>query len=342
MIGRQDVKGFIQQFAGDNRVVIEFLTTEVLQRQPGHVRDFLLQTSILDKLNASLCNAVANRDDSTQILNSLYEKNLFLFAVDDKSYWYRYHQLFADALQSIRKSEKPGVDSDLHHRASVWYEQNQLPAEAVSHSVSAGNFNRAAELLELHARELLSIRKDERFLSLMKSIPDEFIQNRPVLCIYYALALLPGNMDEVKRLAHNAQMLLQEMQSSKKSEKSRTGNVVVVNYEEFKSLPGILSVLLAYLAGAQSDIEGVLMNSRNALKQLPESDYIWRGGASALLGFASWAKGDLEGACTSYQNGVRILLRTGDYSNEIGAAFILAQIRNEQGRLHEAKKIIDK
>ena len=131
MQGRDDVAGFIAGFAGDDRYIVDYLVEEVLQRQPEHVRSFLLQTSILDRLSGSLCDAVTGQDGGKAKLAALERGNLFLVPLDDRRRWYRYHQLFADVLQAHLLDEQPDDVPDLHRRASAWYEQNGEPSEAI-------------------------------------------------------------------------------------------------------------------------------------------------------------------------------------------------------------------
>ena len=124
MQGRDDVAGFIAGFAGDDRYIVDYLAEEVLQRQPEHVRHFLLQTSILDRLSGPLCDAVTGQDGGKAKLAALEQGNLFLVPLDDRRQWYRYHQLFADVLQAHLLDEQPADVPELHRRASIWYEQN--------------------------------------------------------------------------------------------------------------------------------------------------------------------------------------------------------------------------
>ena len=118
MQGRDDVAGFIAGFAGDDRYIVDYLVEEVLQRQPEHVRSFLLQTSILDRLSGPLCDAVTGQDGGKAMLEALERGNLFLVPLDDRRQWYRYHQLFADVLQAHLLDEQPDDVPELHRRAS--------------------------------------------------------------------------------------------------------------------------------------------------------------------------------------------------------------------------------
>src|SRR5215217_3391147 len=128
MRGRDDVAGFIAGFAGDDRYIVDYLVEEVLERQPDDVRTFLLQTSILSRLNGSLCDVVVGREGGRAMLEALDRANLFLVPLDDRRHWYRYHHLFADVLRARLLDEQPEQLPDLHRRASGWYEVNGEPS----------------------------------------------------------------------------------------------------------------------------------------------------------------------------------------------------------------------
>ena len=107
MRGQVDVPGFIEAFAGDDRYIADYLVEEVLQRQPEHVRSFLLQTSILDRLSGPLCDVVTGQENGKRMLEALERGNLFVVPLDDKRQWYRYHHLFADVLHARLMEEDP-------------------------------------------------------------------------------------------------------------------------------------------------------------------------------------------------------------------------------------------
>src|SRR5207302_74077 len=147
MQGRDDVAGFIDGFAGDDRYVVDYLAEEVLQRQSERVQAFLLQTSILDRLSGSLCDAVTGQGGGKAMLEALDRGNLFLVPLDDRRQWYRYHHLFADVLHARLQDEQPDAIPELHRRASLWFELNGELAEAIRHALVAQDFPRAAELI---------------------------------------------------------------------------------------------------------------------------------------------------------------------------------------------------
>ena len=192
MQGRDDVAGFIAGFAGDDRYVVDYLAEEVLQRQPDRVQAFLLQTSILGRLSGPLCDAVTGQGGGKAMLEALDRGNLFLVPLDDRRRWYRYHQLFADVLQARLLDEQPGQVPDLHRRASAWYQQNGEPSEAISHALAAGDFERAADLVELAIPAMRRTRQEATVRGWLEVLPDEVVRVRPVLSVHFAGALLSG------------------------------------------------------------------------------------------------------------------------------------------------------
>ena len=160
--GRDDQEAFITAFSGSHHYVMDYLLEEVLNRQGVVVQDFLLQTCILDRLCAPLCDAVRKQGGSQTLLDFLERANLFLVALDDKRQWYRYHRLFAEALRQRLQQTTPVLVPDLHLRASRWYEQHGLFAEAISHALAdpvpqAGPF---VEPLTGREREVLQLLLD--------------------------------------------------------------------------------------------------------------------------------------------------------------------------------------
>jgi len=156
MRGRKDVSGFIRAFTGTHRFILDYLVEEVLDQQSPAVQEFLLRTSILERLTGPLCDAVADRSDSRTVLAQLEQANLFLLPLDDERRWYRYHRLFADLLRSRLEQTHPDQVPTLHIQASEWYEGNGLIAEAVSHALAAGDMDQAVRLIEGNALTIIN------------------------------------------------------------------------------------------------------------------------------------------------------------------------------------------
>jgi LuxR family maltose regulon positive regulatory protein len=128
----QAVEEALATFAGSHRPILEYFVAEVLSVQPALIQAFLLRTSVLGRLNGSLCDAVLGRHDSAELLAMLDRASLFLEPLDESEQWYRYHALFAEAMQ--HEARRRFGDAALHRlaqRASLWHEQHGMLAEAV-------------------------------------------------------------------------------------------------------------------------------------------------------------------------------------------------------------------
>ncbi|RPJ37129.1 MAG: helix-turn-helix transcriptional regulator, partial [Chloroflexi bacterium] len=179
--GHPDAAGFIQSFTGSHHFVLDYLLEEVLQRQPEHVRSFLLQTSILDRLSGPLCDSVTGQEDGRGMLVALERGNLFVVPLDDQRQWYRYHHLFADVLQAHLIEAQPEQVSSLQQRASAWYEQNGYPSDAIRNALAAKDFERAAGLIELTWSAMDVSYQSSTWLGWVKALPEALIRDRPVL-----------------------------------------------------------------------------------------------------------------------------------------------------------------
>ena len=256
MQGRSDTAGFIQAFTGSHRFVLDYLVEEVLQHQSEHIRSFLLQTAILDRFCAPLCNAVTEREDGKEMLDVLERSNLFLIPLDDKRQWYRYHHLFADVLQAHLIEAQPEQVSSLHQRASAWYEQNGYPSDAIRHALAAEDFERAAGLIELAWPAMDISYQSAAWLGWVKSLPDKLIRARPVLSVGYAWALLDGGELEACE---------SRLQDAERWLETPSNEMIVVDKGLFQSLPATIATARAYRALALGDIPGTVQYARQAL-----------------------------------------------------------------------------
>ncbi|HKF37725.1 MAG TPA: Fic family protein, partial [Ktedonobacteraceae bacterium] len=184
--GRDDLAGFIDTFTGNHHYVVDYLVEEVLMRQPAAVQDFLVQTCILDRLCGPLCDAVRGRDDSQARLAHVERSNLFLLALDDERQWYRYHQLFAEALRDRLQQTHPALVPELHRRACRWFEQHQLFDEAITHALAVPDIEQAVRLIEQYAWLTNFPSKFHALLGWLNRLPDALIRAHPILCIMQA------------------------------------------------------------------------------------------------------------------------------------------------------------
>jgi LuxR family maltose regulon positive regulatory protein len=337
MQGRGDIAGFIASFAGDDRYIVDYLAEEVLQRQPEHVRSFLLQTSILDRLSGPLCDAVTRQAGGKAMLEALDRGNLFLVPLDDRRRWYRYHHLFADVLRARLLDHQAGAVPDLHRRASEWYEQNGERSEAIRHAMAAEDFERAADLIELAIPAMRQARQEATARRWLEALPDELIRVRPVLSVGYAGALLvSGQLEGVEARLREAERWLETTADAREGPEAPSSAMVVVDEEEFRRLPGAIAIYRAAQALALGDVAGTVTHARRALDLVADDDHLGRGAAAGFLGLTYWTSGELEAAHRSWADAMASLKTAGHVSDAIGCAIALADIEIAQGRLREA------
>jgi LuxR family maltose regulon positive regulatory protein len=349
MRGRADASRFVKAFAGDHRYVVDYLVEEVLQRQPEPVRDFLLQTSILERLCGPLCDAVTGQAEGQARLEALERGNFFVAPLDDNRHWYRYHHLFADVLSAHLRTEQPDHVPILHRRAGEWYEQSGLRADAIRHALAAEDYTRAATLIELAMPEMRRSRQEATLLSWLKALPDEVLHFRPVLNVHYAGVLLQsGETEGVEPHLRDAEQWLGTMANKTDSGPSTTPKgvnplgAVVVDPEEFRRLPGWIAIYRAGYALVQGNVADTVTYAGRALGLLPEDDHLGHGAAAALLGLAYWAKGDLEAAHRTYAEGMARVEKAGHISDAIGGVIALADIEVAQGHLRQAMRTYER
>jgi LuxR family maltose regulon positive regulatory protein len=345
MQGREDTASFIRAFTGSHRFVLDYLAEEVLQRQPEHIRSFLLQTSVLDRFCVSLCNAVTTREDAKEILDTLERRNLFLIPLDDQRQWYRYHHLFAEVLQTHLLETQPEQVSILHQQASVWYEWNGLRSDAIHHSLAAKDFEGAAGLIEVAGptTEDVSI-QSVTWLGWVKRLPEELIRARPVLNVWYAYALLGrGEMEAAESRLKDAEQWLVSADTIKaqlgtspvETCPERSRRMVVVDKEQFKSLSATIAISRAYIAQTLGNIPDTVRYASQVL-ELTEADPFRHSQAYMMLGLTHWASGDLEAADRVFADYTMKLRTSGNIPDAISTSVVLADIRLALGHLREA------
>ncbi|HLJ34264.1 MAG TPA: hypothetical protein VKU38_11455, partial [Ktedonobacteraceae bacterium] len=202
--GCKDTPGFLKSFTGSHRYIIDYLVQEVLARQPESVQTFLLQTAILERLHGSLCEAVmgvvrepGGEANGQAMLEQLEQANLFLMPLDEERLWYRYHQLFAEALRYRLQRSQPNLVPELHRRASAWYEQHGLVREAVHHALAAPDFVLAARLIEQAFNALVRRGEIATLQRWAAALPDELVRSSIELSVLQGwLLFISGKHDE--------------------------------------------------------------------------------------------------------------------------------------------------
>ncbi|MGV1010384.1 MAG: LuxR C-terminal-related transcriptional regulator [Dermatophilaceae bacterium] len=335
MQGRDDPSAFIAGFAGDDRYIVDYLAEEVLARQSPDVRDFLLRTSVLDRLTGPLCDAVTGRPGGRSTLVALERANLFLVPLDDRRQWYRYHHLFADVLLAHLHAELPGVAAELHRRAGAWFADHGDTSQAVAHALAGGDFDQAADLMEAAMPGLTAQRREAELGRWVRSLPDEVLEVRPVLGVGFV-----GVLAQVSDFGAVARRLC----GIESTLRPRGGpwpdtpppGVVVIDQAGYASLPARVEMYRAALCLADGDLDGTIAHATDALAAAPADDGLTRAAAGALAGLASWAGGDLIRAHAAYTESIAGLRAAGFVADVLGCSITLGDIRCAQGRLTDA------
>ena len=344
MRGRQDIPAFLQAFTGSQRYIIDYLVEEVLARQPEPVQTFLLQTAILERLQGSLCEAVIGEPggeaSGQAMLEQLEQANLFLTPLDDSRLWYRYHQLFAEALRHHLQRRQPELVPDLHRRASTWYEQHEMIYDAVHHALTAADFAQAAHLIE-HTAELVAKRGELATLrSWLEALPDELLRSRVELCLWQGwLLTLSGQYDAAERLLSD---LDPQLRTGTTSAELAAMSGAVEPQQQGVSQRGLIeyagraAAIRAFVAFRRGDIPRTIELALQALEQLSH-DQAFRGLVAWYLGIAYLLSGDPAKGSAALSEARASSLAAGNSYTAFMATFELAQLQARQGgHLHQA------
>jgi LuxR family maltose regulon positive regulatory protein len=324
MRGQADAAAFIQAFTGSNRYILDYLMEEVLNQEPEEVQTFLLHTSILDRLSGPLCDAVCAETSalSQETLERLEEANLFVVPLDQDRSWYRYHRLFAELLRGQLRKSHPAILPTLHRRASEWYERNQFPIQAVNHALAANDFERAAQLVERYALDVLDRGEEITLVGWLDALPDALVRARPWLCVFHAWMLL---------LSGEAEVIESRLQDAER------GLAALDPYDgQTRRIQGYVAAIRALVAFIRGQTPGALQFAREALAKVPSTDHSVRVSITLILGAAHATSGDFSAAMQSFEEARSIGRASGNYFSIMMASCGIAQMEAVWGHLRRA------
>ncbi len=339
MRGRQDIPAFLKAFTGSQRYIIDYLTEEVLARQPEPIQTFLLQTAFLERLSGSLCEAVIGEHggevSGQAMLEQLEQANLFLVPLDDERRWYRYHQLFAEALRHRLQRKHPTLVPKLHQRASAWYEQQGLTNDAVHHALAASDFTLAARLIERAFNFLVRRGEIATLQRWAAALPNELIRSNIELSVLQGwLLFVSGKLDAAERHLQEIERTLGINTVSDEHSEQQTMPSGTENQAEIK---GRIAALRASIAVTRGDIPRTIALSRLALEYLPKEN-ISRAYAAWYLGRAYWLSGDVRAASIALTEASHVSWEVDHLYTVFMVTHDLAHVQKLQGLLHQADR----
>ncbi len=322
---------FVATFAGSNRHVLDYLTEEVLGRQPEQVVTFLMETSILERLSASLCNAVTGRSDSQSLLEELERTKLFVVPLDDVREWWRYHHLFADLLRARLVRERPRRVRELHRAAAGWHQARGLADEAVHHAVAAGELAWAGRLVEQHVEQLLRRSEGATLGRWLSALPPATIRSRARLCLAQAVsAVVGGRVEAMEPLLIDAERA--HAATGEEPHEPSVGRALSV----LANVPASIAFLRADTARLRGDAASAVAYDRQALSHLGADDWLLRSHVAWNLGVVDWLRGRLGEAERALSEVVDARRAVGEGYLAMRVAYDLGQVQRAQGRLGAA------
>jgi LuxR family maltose regulon positive regulatory protein len=313
-----DPRDFIQAFAGSSHFIIDYLIMEVFQQQPAEMQEFLLKTAILERMTGALCDEVAGRTGSRELLEHLDKANLFIIPLDQAREWYRYHHLFAEFLRHRLREQYSQALTALHQSAVRWYEANGFLSDAIEHALAAADWERAGTLIDKGKDSLLRRGEIATLLTWYGKLPEALVRSKLELCLGYAWPLLLSSQLE------RAQSLLASAELGTQEGSENQGNLFAVQ---------------AYLARSRGDHAGVITASERALALLPQTDGAARGILAVNLGIAYWHNGQLDETEKIMSEVQHVGSQTGNLYAVLTARFFGIRVLATRGQLRRAEPL---
>ena len=320
MQGNEDAAAFIKAFAGNNRYIMDYLIEEVLSVQQVGIEDFLLKTSVLEQLSASLCNSVLERSDSQLIIEQLENSNMFMIPLDSERIWYRYHHLFADLLKQRLLLKDKEVVREIHVRASDWFEKQNMIDLAVGHTLEIRDYDRSISLLNKRIESLWENGNHAAIISYGDLLPDEIIKQHPIFCLYYAWILIAdGQTEKAEPFLISAEEITQKNSQ--------------------KKLRGKIAVAIAWLYSHKEYSDKIFEYCKIAMENLGEDDPMWISWAWFSYGIAYFSNGELVESRDAFSKALEFGKKSGNIFLMSTIVMRLAENEQQLGHYKSAYKI---
>jgi len=330
MRGNNDISGFIESFTGSNRYIIDYLVEEVLNKLSNNVQEFLLRTSVLDRMCGPLCDEIFPNNDvlGQETLEYLEKINMFVIPLDSERRWYRYHHLFAQILRQRMSSSNIIVDKnkdtnieDLHLLASNWFEKNNLYVEAFGYATKTKDIERAQRLIKGNGIPLQYLGALVPILNWLGSLEKDVLDAHPSLWVTYASTLcIASRFDDVEDKLIAAEAALNGREQD----------------DFVRNLIGHIASNRAFLAITKRKTQTVLIQSKIALEHLNPDNIAVRTSCKWVMGMAYHSHGDLDAARSTLEETISTCNSTGNFVVGVSAASVLGAVYEEKNELHLA------
>jgi LuxR family transcriptional regulator, maltose regulon positive regulatory protein len=327
---QDDPEAFVAAFSGSHRFVLDYLAEEVLDRQDAQVCQFLLETSVLDRLTGDLCDAVTGRAGGQGMLEAIERAGLFLVPLDEVRGWWRYHPLFADLLRARLQAGQPGQVAALHRAAAAWHAERGLADDAIRHAVTGGEHQRAAELMEQHFDAVYFTGENATLQRWLSALPADLVRSRPRLALARAFMALTGGDLPAAQQAVTAIGQDPEQAGDSFRPSAGAGASFITNVA---AAAAIARAWLAYLHG---DADQMTKFAAQAGARLRGGDWLLASIYRLNLALAGWLAGRLSDAEQGFTALISEWRAAGQHPLAAQGCNFLGQIRCAQGNLDAA------
>ena len=326
--GKDNPVNYLHNLSGRHHYIMDYLTEEVLNGLSPEKQSFLIQTSILERLSAPLCNAITGQQNGQQMLEELIQANCFLVALDEERIWFRYHHLFSDLLRvrlKQRKQAKPDFVAQLHQQAAQWFEQNGFYESAIAHAVQASDFETAARIVEKSTLDLFAHGQLHALISWINLLPEEIAHQRPYLNVCQAWSFaFAGRLSEATKYIERVFSALEKQEISASDTDSLKAEITGIQ-SLMAVTGGNLQSALALIALPEDIIPGTSAFARS----------VHRWG----VGFAMRMKGDLQGAKRCFEEVLALGRQLKNPWTIVTASTDLGTVLRQLGELEQAEAV---
>lgn len=323
-----EVQEFVQNFSGSHRYISDYLIKEVFESQPERLQSFLLKTCFLKSLTASLCDSIAEVDNSGALLESLERNNLFLVRLERGGgpAWYRYNPLFAESIQVLARQQLSGASIRLlFERASSWYEYHGLLEEAIETTLTAELYQRAIALIEKYL-EIHDLREAHTLSRWLGAIPQYEIMQHPLVSFTLAQIILytedrfaPATVVKIEPYLAAAESIWRAHEDSPRL--------------------GQLHSFRGNVAWWQGDLQKSFEYAHRSIIELPENDVLWRGNSLLMLGYEALNEGRILDTKDLILEARALLGAAQNIFGVLAAIQLLSEIFLLQGELEQAEQL---